>query len=245
MVETHGGRAVPKKEAAPKKDNKVKKQPTPAKPKKKADEKPATRTFCVMASSVGFEGGNYRSSIPSAGAKKAVSKIFYKLMNDKAYSKHKNVKTVKFILRAKGSKPVKTYAYQATQKKLATPKKFKRGDKEIVILYEYTVKSVTMSATEVKKMTGGELDVPIDALDDNNTGEDVIEDDIDEGVIEDEVDIGDTEDIEEPVDDLDGVDTEAEEPVEEGDEQDGGGRRRKKAPSKKKTGKGNGKGKAR
>ena len=64
------------------------------------DKKPVTKkNYCVSGSSIGFEGGNYCSHTPSAAAKKAVSRMFSKIKDDKAYVKHKNVKQITFILR--------------------------------------------------------------------------------------------------------------------------------------------------
>lgn len=202
--------------------------------KKPDTKKPVTKkNYCVSGSSIGFEGGNYRSNTPSAAAKKAVRIMFSKIKDDKAYVKHKNVKQITFILRLKSKtkKDIKYYAYTGTQKKLTTPKKIKIAGKEIVYKFEYILKPKTMPANEVKKMTGGFLDEAIDIPEDAvEESEDVIDvEDIDSDAIDAEDDVEDT--VEDTLDTEDVSDV-----VEEvsDDDMSGGGKKKKKPAKAKK-----------
>lgn len=229
MVEATGGDKKP-----------VTIKPVTIKPvtKKPDTKKPDTKkNYCVSGSSIGFEGGNYRSNTPSAAAKKAVRIMFSKIKDDKAYVKHKNVKQITFILRLKSKtkKDIKYYAYTGTQKKLTTPKKIKIAGKEIVYKFEYILKPKTMPANEVKKMTGGFLDeaidIPEDAVEDAvEESQDVIDvEDIDNDAIDAEDDVEDT--VEDTLDTEDVSDV-----VEEvsDDDMSGGGKKKKKPAKAKK-----------
>ena len=78
-------------------------------------------TFTIMGSGIGYIGGNYKNDVPYLAAKKAGKALFKKLENPK-YAKHKNRKSIKFVIRMKDRYgPGKTYAYQVIREKLKKP----------------------------------------------------------------------------------------------------------------------------
>lgn len=95
-----------------------------------------TKTYTVESSSVNETGGRYKSSSPSAAARKAATKLFKKA------SKGTQSK-VTFCLRETtvGSKK-KEYHYVATRVKLAKPLVRVINGKEIVNRYKTEVKAV-------------------------------------------------------------------------------------------------------
>lgn len=176
MVETSGGAKKPSGKQAKAREaaiNKAANKLAKAKANEAKEAKKAKKNYCVSGSSIGFDGGNYNSSAPLDAAKKAISKMFAKIKDDKAYAKHKKVKSIKFILRSKSKskKDIKTFAYTGVQEKLDTPKKIMIAGKEIIYKYKYIVKATKLSAPEVKKMTGGFLDEAIDLPPDSEDDE--------------------------------------------------------------------------
>lgn len=112
-------------------------------------------TFTIMGSGIGFSGGRYKNYEPSDAAKKA-GKALFKQLEDPKFRKYKNKTVIRFILRKKDRRSAgKTYAYEVSRTKLKNPIVVKRGNAEYTINYDYHIKSCSMDATEVKKMTGG------------------------------------------------------------------------------------------
>jgi hypothetical protein len=112
-------------------------------------------TFTIMGSGIGFSGGNYKNFEPSDAAKKA-GRALFKQLEDPKFRKYKNKTSIRFILRKRDRKSAgKTYAYEVSRTKLKKPIVVKRGNAEYTVKYDYHIKSCSMDATEVKKMTGG------------------------------------------------------------------------------------------
>jgi hypothetical protein len=103
-------------------------------------------TYTIAGSTIGFDGGRYKSKTPSAAAKKAGTRLF-----KEAESKKKKINEVKFFLRqtTRGSKHT-IYQYHVIRKKLATPSVVTIGDKKIVYNFEIKVTPCQMSEAEVK-----------------------------------------------------------------------------------------------
>jgi hypothetical protein len=92
------------------------------------------RQFTVEICSVQDLGGDFKGKTPGQAARKAARKLF---------GMAPNRKLIDFTLRekTKGSKE-KEYKYVATQTILPEPKVIRRGDVEITVTKEYTVKAV-------------------------------------------------------------------------------------------------------
>ncbi len=84
-----------------------------------ADKK---RTFTILASEIGFNGGDYKSDSPKSAARKAAKRLFQLVNKDAAYHKFKRLESIKFILREKTSgSDKKTYFYESTVEELKEP----------------------------------------------------------------------------------------------------------------------------
>jgi hypothetical protein len=103
-------------------------------------------TYTIAGSTIGFDGGRYKSKTPSAAAKKAGTRLF-----KEAESKKKKINEIKFFLRqtTRGSKH-NIYQYHVIRKKLATPSVVTIGDKKIVYNFEIKVTPCQMTEAEVK-----------------------------------------------------------------------------------------------
>lgn len=116
------------------------------------------RNFTIQGSDIGFTGGLYKGSSPSAAGRKAGSRLFnviqlgQKYNSDKVkyaeyakfapYTKYANEKVVKFILRetTRGSKK-ESFSYEAHVQYLKTPRVVKRGGIDITVTKAVTVES--------------------------------------------------------------------------------------------------------
>lgn len=95
------------------------------------------RFFTVEKSEIDKTGGRYSSSGPYNAAAKAARALFKEAPAKKS--------EIRFTLRetTQGSQG-KSYTYIGVKTKLAHPKVIVRGDKEIKIKHEYSVKSCSM-----------------------------------------------------------------------------------------------------
>lgn len=112
------------------------------------------RSFTVIGSDIGFEGGSYKTTVaPAVAAKKAASIMFRVIKSAaqkpkdaklKKYAGFKNRDTIKFIIRetTRGSAR-DTFYYVATKIKLDTPIVVKRGGVEYTIDQKITIKTCT------------------------------------------------------------------------------------------------------
>lgn len=203
-------------------------------------------TFTIMGSGIGFVGGNYKNDHPSQAAKKAGKALFKQLENGK-YSKYKNKKNIKFILRMRDRHgPGKTYSYSASREKLKKPIEVKDKNKNVLytVYYNYSVVPCDMEQKEIMKMTGGTLkkvggnpDLNPEEVGDDTEASFPGEGDVStEEPVEDEQDVDDDKD-EQPV-----VEEEVEAPSDETpsdedptEEITGGKRKSKSKSTKKKT----------
>jgi hypothetical protein len=81
------------------------------------------RIFTIQASEIGFQGGEYKSDIPSKAAKKAGKRIYKEVNSTPGLKKYASHDSIKFILREKteGSDK-KTFFYEASIKNLSKPR---------------------------------------------------------------------------------------------------------------------------
>ena len=110
----------------------------------------ACRSFKILGSGIGFEGGRYVASTKSVAAKRAGSKLFQKMDKD---GKFKNKNSIKFILgeTTKGSDK-QTTAYEVVRKKLNKPIVTVRNGVEVEYKYTYEVNKLLNTDSEVEKM---------------------------------------------------------------------------------------------
>lgn len=81
------------------------------------------RVFTIQASEIGFQGGEYKSDIPSKAAKKAGKRIYKEINSTPSLKKYASHDSIKFILREKTvDSEKKTFFYEASIKNLAKPK---------------------------------------------------------------------------------------------------------------------------
>jgi len=112
-------------------------------------------TFTIMGSGIGYIGGNYKNDVPYLAAKKAGKALFKKLENPK-YAKHKNRKSIKFVIRMKDRHgPGKTYSYQVVREKLKKPILIKVKNTEYYVRYNYVIKACDLSKKQKKILLGG------------------------------------------------------------------------------------------
>ena len=112
-------------------------------------------TFTIMGSGIGYIGGNYKNDVPYLAAKKAGKALFKKLENPK-YAKHKNRKSIKFVIRMKDRhSPGKTYSYQVVREKLKKPILIKVKNTEYYVRYNYVIKACDLSKKQKKILLGG------------------------------------------------------------------------------------------
>ena len=97
------------------------------------------KTFKIMGSGIGFEGGRYVAKGFAQAAKRAGSKLFARAM---ASSEYKNKSSIKFILAesTRGADRKATKAFEVKRTTLATPKKVMLKGVEVVYKYKYEVK---------------------------------------------------------------------------------------------------------
>jgi hypothetical protein len=108
-----------------------------------------------MGSGIGYIGGNYKNDVPYLAAKKAGKALFKKLENPK-YAKHKNRKSIKFVIRMKDRhSPGKTYSYQVIREKLKKPILIKVKNTEYYVRYNYVIKACDLSKKQKKILLGG------------------------------------------------------------------------------------------
>lgn len=100
------------------------------------------RYFMVEGSNIGFKGGRYKGKSYTAVAKKAANAIFRRLRNNPHFARHKNVKSVKFLVRetTQGSKHPAMY-YEAFLVPREKPVTVTLNGVEITYKHEVRVKS--------------------------------------------------------------------------------------------------------
>lgn len=109
------------------------------------------KSFKILGSGIGFEGGRYVAPSVSVAAKRAGTKLFQKAMKSAEFA---NKKTIKFIVgeTTSGSKK-KTYAYEVKRMTLEKPKVIVRNGVTIEYKYKYEVKRLaTMPSSSDLKM---------------------------------------------------------------------------------------------
>lgn len=96
------------------------------------------KTFKIMGSGIGFEGGRYVAKGFAQAAKRAGSKLFARAM---ASSEYKNKSSIKFILAesTRGADKKATKAFEVKRVALSTPKRVMLGGVEVVYKYKYEV----------------------------------------------------------------------------------------------------------
>lgn len=103
---------------------------------------PDCKSFKVLGSGIGFEGGSYKAKTVGAAAKRAGSKLFQK----KEYKKFPNKTTIKFILgeTTRGSAK-KTFAYEVTRITLDKPITVARADLDYQVKYKFVCKALSVT----------------------------------------------------------------------------------------------------
>lgn len=111
-------------------------------------KKSAERHFTIQGSDIGFAGGSYKASAPYNAAKKAARALFKKAETDSAFSRYKNTKAIKFLLRetTQGSEK-KSFYYDGNMVKLSPPKVIVRKGVEIEITREVKIKTCRDAVT--------------------------------------------------------------------------------------------------
>lgn len=111
--------------------------------------------YTIIGSNIGYIGGNYKSDNVLSAANKA-GKYLFKKLEDPKYAKHKNRKSIKFILRMKDKKGSgKIYSYQVIKQKLKKPILIKVKNTKYYVKFNYVIKTCNLSKKEKKILLGG------------------------------------------------------------------------------------------
>lgn len=96
------------------------------------------KTFKIVGSGIGFEGGRYVAKGFAQAAKRAGSKLFARAMQS---SEYKNKNSIKFIMveSTRGADKKNTKAFEVKRVTLSTPKRIMLGGVEVVYKYKYEV----------------------------------------------------------------------------------------------------------
>ena len=98
------------------------------------------KTFKILGSGIGFEGGRYVAKTFANAAKRAGSKLFARA---KASTEYKNKSTIKFIMGETTRGAAKsTKAYEVKRIALDTPKRVMIGGVQVVYKYRFEVRKL-------------------------------------------------------------------------------------------------------
>lgn len=116
-----------------------------------------SKTYTIHTSCINVTGGRYKSSSPSAAAKKAATSLFRKASK---MQKYKSYKKITFCLRESTSgSDKKMFEYSATRVKLVKPIVRVINGVEIINRYKVTTKAMKSSRPKkgksMKKTKGG------------------------------------------------------------------------------------------
>ena len=112
--------------------------------------------YTIIGSEISYIGGNYKNDKPLLAANKA-GKALFKKLEDVKYAKHKNRKSIKFIIKMKDRNgPGKTYSYQVIKEKLKKPILIKVKNTEYYVKFNYVIKACDLSKKQKKKLLGGQ-----------------------------------------------------------------------------------------